>query len=52
LIGRANAKKVEAVGYASEAVSSRHSLIQLASEALANFNDLRTPGADEVMVGL
>jgi hypothetical protein len=38
------------VGYASKAVSSRNSFLQFPSEALVNFDDLRTAGADEVMV--
>lgn len=50
MTSRADAKEVKAVGYASEAVSSRHSLLQFPREALANFDHLRTLGADEVMV--
>jgi len=38
------------MGYASEAVSSRHSLLQFAGAALPDFNHFRTPGADKVMV--
>jgi hypothetical protein len=50
LTRRADAKEVEAVGYASEVVSSRYSFLQFAGKALANFDNLRTLGADEVMV--